>query len=125
MIVSLKRPLKTKVDFDKPNLQVALKQPVGGRMPANAKPTEKGDISSLCEEKSVRNTFMFPAADYELFNLLRRRANKLNVDPDNIPNKSELVRAGLRALTDLSDTDFLDILSRIERLKPGAKKSID
>lgn len=65
--------------------------------------------------KLVRDSFTFPAVDYALIGSLKQRALKAGHDV----KKSELLRAGLAALTELSDSDLLEALQAIERLKPG------
>ena len=65
--------------------------------------------------KLVRDSFTFPAVDYALFASLKQRALKSGHDV----KKSELLRAGLAALAELSDAALLKAVQAIVRLKPG------
>ena len=65
--------------------------------------------------KLVRDSFTFPAADYALFASLKQRALKAGHEI----KKSELLRAGLAALAELSDSALLAAVQAIDRLKPG------
>ena len=65
--------------------------------------------------KLVRDSFTFPAADYALFGSLKQRALKAGHEV----KKSELLRAGLAALAELSDSALLTAVQAIDRLKPG------
>lgn len=66
----------------------------------------------------VRDSFTMPAADFELIAAMKLRALKL-MRPTK---KSELLRAGLRALTALNDTRFCATLNSLTPLKPGRPK---
>lgn len=65
--------------------------------------------------KLVRDSFTFPAADYALIGSLKQRSLKAGHEV----KKSELLRAGLAALSELSDPALLKALQGIDRLKPG------
>ncbi|KNZ33712.1 MAG: hypothetical protein AD742_04600 [Methylibium sp. NZG] len=69
----------------------------------------------------VRDSFTMPAADFELVAALKLRALKL-MRPTK---KSELLRAGLHALSALGDTRLLDTLNALTPLKPGRPKKAD
>jgi hypothetical protein len=68
------------------------------------------------QRKSVIiDAFTFPPHDHQLLNTIKSRAMKLGSGP----SKSELVRAGLHALTELSDKNLLRLVQGIEKMKPG------
>lgn len=65
--------------------------------------------------KLVRDSFTFPENDYALFASLKQRA----LSAGREIKKSELLRAGLAALTAMSDGDLLATLDGVERIKTG------
>ncbi len=65
--------------------------------------------------KLVRDSFTFPETDYAKFATLKQRALKIGHEV----KKSELLRAGLAALSDLSDEALLQALGAVDKLKPG------
>jgi hypothetical protein len=71
---------------------------------------EKDDKS-----KVVRDSFTLPAQDYDLIAVIRGRclASAVSV------NKGEVVRAGLHALQQMSDTELLQIVEGLEKVKTG------
>jgi len=68
--------------------------------------------------KVIRDTFSLPPADYALLDQLRARALALG----QVVNKSEFVRAGLRALIDMSEPNFRLAINQVEKIKPGRPK---
>ncbi|WP_374347783.1 hypothetical protein [Chitinimonas sp.] len=63
----------------------------------------------------VRDSFTFPQADYALFGQLKQRALLAGLEV----KKGELLRAGLHALANMTDTDFAEALAKPEKLKTG------
>ena len=87
-----------------------------------AKPESDNDAKEEKEKKHagkkaklIRDSFTFPEADYLRIGILKQRALKAGHDC----KKSELLRAGLMLLSDLSDAALLQVLSGIVKLKPG------
>lgn len=72
----------------------------------------------LVAPKVVRDTFTLPPAEYALLEQLRARALSLG----QIANKSEFVRAGLRALMEMSESDFRQAIAQVEKIKLGRPK---
>jgi hypothetical protein len=73
-------------------------------------------IETVPETSRVRrDSFTMPDSDYGLIAHLRNRCLKAGVSA----NKSEVVRAGLVALAAMSDTDLLEIVQRLEKVKTG------
>jgi hypothetical protein len=62
-----------------------------------------------------RDSFTMPASDYDLIAHLKERCLKAGVSA----NKSEVVRAGLTALAAMSDSDLLEFVRRLEKVKTG------
>ena len=84
-----------------------------------AKDSEKG-IEELKEEKIkvVRDSFTMPQTDYELLTLLKKRSLQSGIET----NKSEILRAGLLALNQMSENEFLDKIKVVEKVKTGRPK---
>lgn len=65
--------------------------------------------------KLVRDSFTIPKAEYVVLDDLKQRANKLT----RPAKKSELLRAGIKALAALSDAAFLTALAQVPAIKTG------
>ena len=71
------------------------------------------------KQKLVRDSFTIPEAEYEALMELKARLVTLA----RPTRKSELLRAGIRALDELSDAALIDAVGRIETLKTGRPKA--
>ena len=70
----------------------------------------------LPETKSlVRDSFTFPVEDHDLIQKIVNRCLRQGVSV----NKSETLRAALRLLDQLSDSDLIEAFSGIEKIKTG------
>jgi hypothetical protein len=65
--------------------------------------------------KLVRDSFTMPQQDFDLVAALKKRALQLG----RPVKKSELLRAGLHALTRLDDSGFSGVLQGLVELKAG------
>lgn len=65
--------------------------------------------------KMVRDSISIPKAEYQVLDTLKLRAAKLAVPT----KKTELIRAGIKALAALSDTAFLAAVRAVPNLKTG------
>ena len=65
--------------------------------------------------KLVRDSFTIPKAEYVVLEALKQRATKLT----RPAKKSELLRAGIKALASLSDAAFLTALGQVPTIKTG------
>jgi hypothetical protein len=77
--------------------------------------SDKAGKHSVKKAKLVRDSFTFPADDYAQIGALKERALKAGHEV----KKSELLRAGLTALSALPDAALVKALQAIDRLKPG------
>jgi hypothetical protein len=77
--------------------------------PAAAKPPKT---------KLVRDSFTIPKAEYAVIDSLKQRANQLA----HSVKKSELLRAGIKALAAMSDADFLAAVKGVPAIKTGRPK---
>jgi hypothetical protein len=73
------------------------------------------------KQKLVRDSFTMPRADFDLVAALKERLLSLRV----FAKKSELLRAGLHALTAQSDAQLSATLKALTPLKPGRPKTQD
>lgn len=78
--------------------------------------TEKADKAK--KPKMVRDSFTFPKAEYAVLDELKQRAVKL-AQPIK---KGELLRAGIKALTSMSDAAFLQAIKAVPAIKTGRPK---
>ncbi|MDR3412668.1 MAG: hypothetical protein P4L87_17280 [Formivibrio sp.] len=65
--------------------------------------------------KLVRDSFTFPESDYALLAELKQRA----LGAGHEVKKSELLRAGLKVLASMTESNLLTALSEVERIKTG------
>lgn len=73
---------------------------------------------TLTELKVVRDSFTMPQGDYDLINQLKKRSIKLGVEI----TKSEILRAGLKALELMESKEFLSKIALVEKIKTGRPK---
>ena len=80
--------------------------------------TEASDALNTPEPPNViRDNFSMPETDYGLIDQLRQACLQQGV----AVNKSELVRAGLIALTELSPAQLRQAVARVEKIKVGRR----
>ena len=68
--------------------------------------------------KLVRDSFTIPKAEYAVIDALKQRANQLA----HAVKKSELLRAGIKALAAMNDGDFLAAVKGVPAIKTGRPK---
>lgn len=68
--------------------------------------------------KVVRDSFTMPQTDYELISALKKRSLEFGVQV----TKSEILRAGLSALNQMTDADFTSQIETVEKIKTGRPK---
>lgn len=78
----------------------------------------KGSDDTRTRAKLVRDSFTMPQSDFGLIEVLKQRALAFK----RPLKKSELLRAGLHALTNLSDSQFKAIVTALATLKTGRPK---
>lgn len=81
-------------------------------------PTPVAKPAKTKKTKLVRDSFTIPKAEYSVLDELKLRAVKLA----HPVKKSELLRAGIKALTGLSDKAFLQALEAVPTIKTGRPK---
>ncbi len=96
----------------------APKAPVKAGVAIKPKAPSKPKVAKLAKEKKaklVRDSFTIPKAEYTVLDDLKTRANKL-ASP---AKKSELLRAGIKALAAMSDAAFQAALRAVPAIKTG------
>ena len=121
-------PVSTKRIASKPLLKKPAAAPTKRVVtPATAKPvqaTKPTTKASVAKEvkvekvkkpKLIRDSFTIPKAEYVVIEALKERAGKLS----RAAKKSELLRAGIKALAAMSDAAFLSALTAVPTIKTG------
>ena len=86
---------------------------------AKAAPAEKPKADKPKKPKLVRDSFTIPKVEYAALDALKQRAVKLGQSP----KKSEVLRAGIMLLANLSDAALLTALSHVPAIKTGRPKA--
>ena len=94
--------------------------PAAAAVPAKQRPaaTDKAKTAQADKPeklKLVRDSFTIPKFEYGVLQVLKTRASHLG----RPTKKSEIVRAGVKALEALTDADFLACLSSLPATKPA------
>lgn len=100
--------------------------PAKTKYKAVAKPSEKPVAKSVAKPapaqdakqkkpKMVRDSFTFPKAEYAVLDDLKMRSAKLGKPA----KKTELLRAGIKAIAAMQDAAFLGALKAVPSLKTG------
>lgn len=115
-----KKPLKTAAP-----LKSAARQTAQSTRPVakpKFEPLAKPKIekpAKVKKPKLVRDRFTIPKTEYSALNELKTRADKL----DHPVKKSELLRAGVKALAAMPDGAFLSALNAVPTIKKGNTKN--
>ena len=108
----------------KPPLKTAAKTPVKAKLSPQpktavktaAKPVNKPvKVEKAKKPKMIRDSFTIPKTEYVVIDALKERAGKLS----RAAKKSELLRAGVKALAAMSDAAFLAALTAVPTIKTG------
>ena len=85
-------------------------------MKTAAKPVSKPvKVEKAKKPKMIRDSFTIPKTEYVVIDALKERAGKLS----RAAKKSELLRAGVKALAAMSDAAFLAALTAVPTIKTG------
>ena len=108
----------------KPPLKTAAKTPVKAKLSPQAKTAVKTaakpvskpvKVAKAKKPKMIRDSFTIPKTEYVVIDALKERAGKLS----RAAKKSELLRAGVKALAAMSDAAFLAALTAVPTIKTG------
>ena len=72
-------------------------------------------VEKIKKPKLIRDSFTIPKAEYLVIETLKERAGKLS----RAAKKSELLRAGIKALAAMTDVAFLSALAAVPTIKTG------
>lgn len=108
-------PAKPKAAVKKQPAKAPVNKTVKARPVSTAKPAK---AEKPKKPKLVRDSFTIPKAEYVVLDALKLRAAKLT----RPAKKSELLRAGIKALAALSDAAFLTALEQVPAIKTGRPK---
>lgn len=93
--------------------------PAAARTPLSPAEDEPARVlakpARLKKSKPVRDTFTMPRNEYELIDLLKRRAHARG----RKVKKSELLRAGILALADMPDAQLFEAIAAVPPLREG------
>jgi hypothetical protein len=120
--VSAKAP-GTKAAVKKPATKTPLSKAFANAKLEKAAKTTKAIKTAKLEKarkpKLVRDSFTIPKVEYVVLEALKQRATRLT----RSVKKSELLRAGIKALAALSDAAFLTALEQVPAIKTGRPAS--
>lgn len=83
--------------------------------------TNKGNSSPPNPQpvtKVIRDSFTMPSSDYDLIPVLKKRSMKAGIGV----SKSEIIRAGLLALSGMTEREFIEAVEKVEKVKTGRPK---
>ncbi len=113
------RPISIKsASVAKAPIKAVVKTSVKTAIKPMAKPVIKPKAPKEVKAKKpklVRDSFTIPKAEYMVLEELKLRAGKLG----NAAKKSELIRAGVKALAAMSDAAFVAALKAVPTIKTG------
>ncbi len=82
---------------------------------AAAAPKVVAKPAKVKKTKMVRDSFTMPKPEFAVLDILKARAANLKVST----KKTELIRAGIKALAAMNDTAFLAAVAAVPSLKTG------
>jgi hypothetical protein len=95
-------------------------KPVSPKVAVPKAALPKAEPIKLKKPKLVRDSFTIPKDEYAVIESLKIRAGKLGLSV----KKSELLRAGIKAIATMSDIQFKAALSNVPTLKTGRPKDV-
>lgn len=106
----------------KPPTRPIAKTAVKAKSPVTTRPAPKPAVPMAADKatkpkkpKMVRDSFTFPKAEYAVLEVLKLRAAKLATPV----KKTELLRAGVKAIAAMSDAAFVAAVQAVPSLKTG------
>jgi len=97
---------------------------LGGKTKEKPQTTEPKPVKAKAKPKPaprpkmIRDSFTMPEVDYSLFDKIKADCMKAGI----AANKSEMVRAGLKALSAMNQTQLREAIGAIDKVKPGRVK---
>ena len=121
----VKKPAAKKAAVKKPVVKKATtktavkKAPIKTAAPKPVKAVKVVKPAKVKKPKLVRDSFTIPKDEYVVIDSLKVRAGKLG----QAVKKSELLRAGVKALAAMSDIQFKAALNNVPTIKTGRPKN--
>ena len=123
-MATAKKTVAAKTPAPKPSAKKApaSKAPVAAAKPAPAaKPAKAEKPEKPKKPKLVRDSFTIPKAEYTVLDDLKQRAARLGAPA----KKSEVLRAGIKALAQMSDVAFQSAMAAVPAIKTGRPGKAD
>ncbi len=114
-----KKPVVKKAAAKSVSKTAVKKAPVKAAPAKPAKPVKAAKPAKVKKPKLVRDSFTIPKDEYMVIDSLKLRAGKLG----QAVKKSELLRAGVKALAAMTDIQFKAALSNVPTIKTGRPKN--
>jgi hypothetical protein len=114
-----KKPVVKKAAAKSVSKTAVKKAPVKAAPAKPAKPVKAAKPAKVKKPKLVRDSFTIPKDEYMVIDSLKLRAGKLS----QAVKKSELLRAGVKALAAMTDIQFKAALSNVPTIKTGRPKN--
>ncbi len=114
-----KKPVVKKTAAKSVSKTAVKKAPVKAAPAKPAKPVKAAKPAKVKKPKLVRDSFTIPKDEYVVIDSLKLRAGKLG----QAVKKSELLRAGVKALAAMTDIQFKAALSNVPTIKTGRPKN--
>ena len=116
---ALKKTTVTKTAAKKPVVKKSAAKPATKAPIKAAKLVKVAKPAKVKKPKLVRDSFTIPKDEYVVIDALKTRAGKLG----QAIKKSELLRAGIKALAAMSDIQYKAALSNVPTIKTGRPKN--
>lgn len=100
--------------FDKADEFLELKSIPKQQEPKQPK-QQKQEKQQKQQKRVIRDSFTLPTDDYELITTIRERC----LDSRLTINKSEVIRAGLHALNQMSNEELVAVVESLTKIKTG------
>ena len=117
--VAAKKPVVKKATTKAVTKTAVKKAPVKSAVSKTVKPVKTVKPAKVKKPKLVRDSFTIPKDEYVVIDALKTRAGKLG----QAVKKSELLRAGVKALAAMSDIQFKAALNNVPTIKTGRPKN--
>ena len=114
-----KKPVVKKAAAKPVSKTAVKKAPVKAAPVKPVKPVKVAKPAKVKKPKLVRDSFTIPKDEYVVIDSLKLRAGKLG----QAVKKSELLRAGVKALAAMTDIQFKAALSNVPTIKTGRPKN--
>ncbi len=87
------------------------------KLPSSSQPIDSAPEvkEQTKKERVIRDSFTLPSGDYDLIAVIRQRCLSSAINA----TKSEVIRAGLHALMEMTEEELVRLVSSLEKVKTG------